>query len=72
MSEKSHKQFSKPFFLFKSHSNGTELIEDLCWNNKGNLLIATTMKKYISLILFDENVFGKSLNTKNKETYLQT
>ena len=23
----------KPFFLFKSHANGNELIEDICWNS---------------------------------------
>lgn len=51
----------KPFFLFKAHSNGTELIEDLAWNSQGNLLMATTLKRYVSCILFDQEIFGKPL-----------
>lgn len=61
----------KPFFLFKSHSNGTELIEDLCWNSNGNLLVATTMKKYISFILFDDDVFGRCLNDVEEKEFKQ-
>jgi hypothetical protein len=49
----------KPFFLFKSNSN--ELIEDICWNKEGNLIIASTMKKYTFVALFDLEIFGKPL-----------
>jgi len=59
----------KPFFLFKSHSNGNELIEDLGWNSQGNLLMATTMKKYVSCILFDEEIFGKPLKNDDAIDY---
>lgn len=61
----------KPFFLFKSHSNGTELIEDLCWNSSGNLLIATMMKKYISFTLFDDDVFGRCLSEVEEREFKQ-
>ena len=59
----------KPFFLFKSHSNGNELIEDLAWNAQGNLLMATTMKKYVSCILFDQEIFGHALKPQDSEDY---
>lgn len=42
----------KPFLLIKSHKDGGELIEDIAWNSEGNMLIATTMKKYLLMALF--------------------
>lgn len=59
----------KPFFLFKAHSNGTELIEDLAWNSKGNLLMATTLKRYVSCILFDQENFGRPLKEDEINDY---
>jgi len=53
----------KPFFLFKSHPNGNELIEDICWNAEGNMLIATTLKKYVFVALFGPSVFGERLSS---------
>lgn len=60
----------KPFFLFKSHPNGNELIEDICWNSAGNMLIATTLKKYVLLALFGQGVFGVRLTDQEKQNFL--
>ncbi|EAR94477.1 TUP1-like enhancer of split protein (macronuclear) [Tetrahymena thermophila SB210] len=64
-------QAKKPFFLFKSHPNGNELIEDICWNAEGNMLIATTLKKYVFLALFGETVFGSKLSPQQKQDFLE-
>ena len=48
----------KPLLFLKSHPNGNELIEDISWNNEGNMLIATTMKKYVIVALFGHDIFG--------------
>ena len=59
----------KPFFLFKSNSN--ELIEDICWNRDGNFLMASTMKKYMFVALFEKDLFGRALNEEEKNLYLK-
>ena len=43
-----------PFVLVKSHQSSNELIEDIDWSRDGNFLIATTAKKYIILMRFDD------------------
>ena len=43
-----------PFVLVKSHQNSNELIEDIDWSKDGNFLIATTAKKYIIMMKFDD------------------
>ncbi len=59
-------QQKKPFFLFKSHPNGNEMIEEISWNARGNMLTATTMKKYLFIALFGDKVFGQELNSNEK------
>ena len=51
----------KPFFLLKSHKNGQELIEDIAWSKDGKLMMATTMKKYILMVHFSDDIFGQKL-----------
>jgi protein HIRA/HIR1 len=41
-----------PMMLIKGHKNGAELIEDLAWNSMGNLLMASTAKRYLILMNF--------------------
>ncbi len=51
----------RPFYLFKSYKDSDELIEDIDWSSDGNLMIATTLKKYLFLALFSPEVFGQKL-----------
>ena len=50
----------KPLLLLKNASG--ELIEDITWSSDGAVLMATTMKRYFILAVFEEKgVLGTSL-----------
>lgn len=47
----SQKGPEKPIFLLKNTSG--ELIEDIAWSRDGSVMMATTMKRYLIIVLFD-------------------
>ena len=61
----------KPFFLLKSHQNGNELIEDISWSCDGNMMVATTLKKYMMICLFGPGVFGTALTELERIQFLE-
>jgi hypothetical protein len=56
----------KPLILLKNGSG--ELIEDITWSSDGQCVLATTMKKYLVMAVFEG--IGVPLSEKEKDTYL--
>jgi len=57
----SEKAPDKPLILLKNPAG--ELIEDIMWSADGKLLMATTMKRYIIMAVFEgEGVLGHPLS----------
>jgi hypothetical protein len=57
----------KPFLLIKNETG--ELIEDISWSIDGLCLMATTMKRYIIIVVFDD-IPGYILSDNDKNKYL--
>lgn len=59
-----------PLILLKGHKNSGELIEDICWNEQGNLMIASTSKRYVILVDFGSSL-GLKVNEKERQNKLK-
>jgi protein HIRA/HIR1 len=59
----------KPIFLLKNTSG--ELIEDIAWSRDGSVMMATTMRRYIIIVVFDdEETLGVPLSAEAHTRHL--
>lgn len=60
----------KPLFLLKNTSG--EMIEDIAWSVDGGVMMATTMRRYLIMVVFDgSEVLGVPLTNEERSNHIK-
>ena len=57
--------------LANSNSDYHEIVDDLEWQSNGCTLVVNVMKRYINVLTFEKNSFGREITATEKSNIIE-